>query len=269
MSTLVAFHAHPDDESLIMGGTLARASAEGHRVVGVVATNGDHGEKPADLLGGETLMDRRRAETQRSCDALGVHRLAWLGYADSGMNGWEQNAHPDAFINADVEAAAGALADILREEQADVFVTYDWHGNYGHPDHLQVHKVGHRAAQISGVSNVFEVTMNRDHFRRLMNLAAEHPELVSGNEGFTDFNPDSPADDGNPMGEPEAVISHRVDVTAFSSQKLAAIAAHASQISDTSYFTSMDPTIFDMAFGTEWFIKVGESGPPRDAWLFS
>lgn len=269
MSTLVAFHAHPDDESLIMGGTLARASAEGHRVVVVVATNGDHGEKPADLRDGETLMDRRRAETQRSCDALGVHRLVWLGYADSGMNGWEQNAHPDAFINADVDVAADALATILREEHADVFVTYDWHGNYGHPDHLQVHKVGHRAAQIAGVANVFEVTMNRDHFRRLMNLAAEHPELVSGNEGFTDFNPDSPADDGNPMGEPEAVISHRVDVTAFSSQKLAAIAAHASQISDTSYFTSMDPTIFDMAFGAEWFIKVGESGPPRDAWLFA
>jgi len=269
MSTLVAFHAHPDDESLIMGGTLARASAEGHRVVVVVATNGDHGEKPTDLAAGETLMDRRRAETQRSCDALGVHRLEWLGYADSGMTGWEQNAHPDAFINADTEVAAAALAAILIEERADVFVTYDWHGNYGHPDHLQVHRVGHRAAQIAGVADVFEVTMNRDHFRRLVTMAAEHPELASGNEGFTDFDPDSPADDGNPMGEPESAISHRIDVTAFSRQKLAAIAAHASQVSDTSYFTSMDPVIFDMAFGVEWFIKVGESGPPREGWLFS
>jgi LmbE family N-acetylglucosaminyl deacetylase len=140
MSTLVAFHAHPDDESLIMGGSLARASAEGHRVVVVVATDGDHGEKPADLAQGETLMDRRRAETQRSCDALGVHRLEWLGYSDSGMTGWEQNTHPDAFINADIEGAARALADILLEERADVFVTYEWHGNYGHPDHLQVHR---------------------------------------------------------------------------------------------------------------------------------
>jgi LmbE family N-acetylglucosaminyl deacetylase len=269
MGTLVAFHAHPDDESLIMGGSLARAAAEGHRVVVVVATNGDHGEQPADLAEGESLADRRRAETQRSCDALGVHRLAWLGYADSGMTGWEQNGHPDAFINADPEVAAAALAAILAEERADVFVTYDWHGNYGHPDHLMVHRVGHRAAQIAGVADVFEVTMNRDHFRRLMTMATEHPELVSGNEGFTDFDPDSPADDGNPMGEPESVISHRVDVTAFSKQKLAAIAAHASQISDTSYFTSMDPAIFDMAFGLEWFVKVGESGPPRDGWLFA
>jgi len=269
MSTLVCLHAHPDDESLIMGGTLAKAAAEGHRVVVVVATNGDHGEKPADLRDGETLMDRRRGETQRSCDALGVQRLAWLGYADSGMTGWEQNAHPEAFVNADTECAAKVLADILCEERADVFVTYDWHGNYGHPDHLKVHQVGHRAAQMAGVSTVFEVTMNRDHFRRLKTLANEHPELVSGNEGFTDFNPDAPADDGNPMGEPESAISHRIDVTAYSRQKLAAIAAHASQISDTSYFTSMDPTIFDMAFGVEWFIKVGETGPPRDGWLFS
>ena len=84
MSTLVAFHAHPDDESLAMGGTLARASKEGHRVVVVVATNGDHGETPANLAPGETTADFRKKEMEASCNVLGVHRLVWLGYDDSG-----------------------------------------------------------------------------------------------------------------------------------------------------------------------------------------
>ena len=100
MGTLVCFHAHPDDESISTGGSIARASAEGHRVVLVVATNGDHGEVPDDLTPGETLVDRRKAETARSAEVLGVHRLVWLGYADSGMTGWPQNEHPEAFWQA-------------------------------------------------------------------------------------------------------------------------------------------------------------------------
>jgi len=97
MGTLVCFHAHPDDESISTGGSLARASAEGHRVVVVIATNGDYGEIPEDLAEGETLVERRRAETLLSTAALGVHRLVWLGYKDSGMTGWEQNSDPESF----------------------------------------------------------------------------------------------------------------------------------------------------------------------------
>ena len=96
MGTLVCFHAHPDDEAMTTGGTMARAAAEGHRVVLVVATNGEHGESPDDLAAGETLVDRRRARDGTSRrTALGVHRVVWLGYHDSGMTGWEQNADPD------------------------------------------------------------------------------------------------------------------------------------------------------------------------------
>ena len=109
MGTLVCFHAHPDDESISTGGTMARAVAEGHRVVLVVATNGD-------LAEGESLVDRRRAETALSVEALGVHRLEWLNYADSGMTGWEQNHHERSFLQAPVNEAAGKLAAILRDE---------------------------------------------------------------------------------------------------------------------------------------------------------
>jgi len=268
MSTVVAFHAHPDDESLIMGGSLARASREGHRVVLVVATNGDHGEIPDDLAPGETLTDRRKRETQASCDVLGVHRLVWLGYCDSGMTGWEQNELPGAFVAADVDEAAQRLADVLLEERADVFTVYDWHGNYGHPDHIQVHKVGHRAAAIAGTKNVFETTMNRDHFRMVYQRAKENAVQFPDSAPSEDFNPDGPADDGNPMGEPASEISHRVDVADYCDLKLKAIACHASQISDSSFFGNMSLEIFQMMFGHEWFKKVGESGPPRDVWLF-
>ena len=98
-----------------------------------------------------------------SAAALGVHRVVWLGYSDSGMTGWEQNADPASFLQAAVDEAAERLAAVLREEHADVLTVYDWHGNYGHPDHIKVHHVGHRAAELAGTPTVFEATMNRDH----------------------------------------------------------------------------------------------------------
>ncbi|HKA04844.1 MAG TPA: PIG-L family deacetylase, partial [Acidimicrobiales bacterium] len=103
MATLVCFHAHPDDEALTTGGVMARAAAAGHRVVLVVATGGEHGEVPEDLAPGETLIERRRAETMQSAATLGVARVAWLGYEDSGMAGWDQNQNRRAFIRADVD----------------------------------------------------------------------------------------------------------------------------------------------------------------------
>ncbi|NDD98100.1 MAG: GlcNAc-PI de-N-acetylase, partial [Actinobacteria bacterium] len=150
MSTLLCFHAHPDDESIATGGTIARAVSEGHRVVLVIATDGRHGEVPSDLASGETLADRRRRETEQSVEALGAHALHWLGYHDSGMTGWPQNDEPGAFMRADLDEAAQRLARILTDEKVDVMTCYDWHGGYGHPDHIQVHRVGHRAAELHG-----------------------------------------------------------------------------------------------------------------------
>ncbi len=112
--TLVCFHAHPDDEVISTGGTIARAAAEGHRVVLVVATNGDHrrgARRPrAD---GETLVDRRRAETEASAKALGIERVVWLGYTDSGMTGWEQNGDPEQLPSRRADEAGARLAEVL------------------------------------------------------------------------------------------------------------------------------------------------------------
>ncbi len=266
MGTLVCFHAHPDDESISTGGTIARASAEGHRVVLVVATNGDHGEVPDDLAPGETLVDRRRKETEASAATLGVHRLEWLGYADSGMTGWEQNHHPNSFFQAPLDEAAERLASILRDEAADVLTVYDWHGNYGHPDHIKVHTVGHRAAELAGTERVFEATMNRTEMVRFFEMAKEAGG--SGRPDDEEWDPNGPADDGNPMGTLEEEISLRVDVSSYVDLKRASIRCHKSQITDAGFFSTMPDEQFAFAFGHEWFIEAGARSPLRDGWLF-
>lgn len=267
MGTLVCFHAHPDDESISTGGSIARAVAEGHRVVLVVATSGDHGEMPDDLAPGETLVDRRCKETEASAAVLGLHRVEWLGYADSGMTGWEQNLHSNSFLQAPLDEAAERLALILRAEHADVLTTYDWHGNYGHPDHIKVHQVGQRAAELAGTPAVFEATMNRDEMVRFFERAKAEGMVGPGGTD-DDFDPNGPADDGNPMGSTEAELTHRVDVSAYVDQKRASIRCHKSQITDAGFFSQMPDDAFRMAFGTEWYIKPGAGHPLRDGWLF-
>jgi LmbE family N-acetylglucosaminyl deacetylase len=267
MGTLVCFHAHPDDEAIGTGGTLARAAAEGHRVVLVIATNGEWGEVPDDLAPGETLADRRRAEAEASCAALGVHRLVWLGYEDSGMTGWAQNANPGSFLQAPLEEAAGRLAAILVEESADVLTVYDWHGVYGHPDHVKVHQVGHRAAQVAGTPRIFEMSVNRDSFVTLQEAARDLGEDIGQPE--IDFDPDAPADDGNPFGSAAHELTLAVDVSGYVRQKRAALFCHRSQITDTSFFLQMPEEVFAVAFGTEWYIEHGVTPTgPQPGWIF-
>jgi LmbE family N-acetylglucosaminyl deacetylase len=266
MSTLVFVHAHPDDEASSTGGSMARAAAEGHRVVLVVCTDGDLGEAPEDLADGETVVERRRKETAASAAILGIARTVWLGYRDSGMTGWPQNDDPGAFWQADVDEAGERLAAVLREERADVVVMYDWHGGYGHPDHIQVHRVGHRAADLAGTPRRFESTFNRDAMKRRMDAA---PELAPDAEpsGDFDFDPDGPQDDGNPFGTPESGIDLRVDVSAYIDQKRRALGSHASQTTDVGMMIAMPPEIFAAVFGTEWFIAPGDEHHLRDGWL--
>ena len=263
MATIVFVHAHPDDEASSTGGTIARAAAEGHRVVVVVCTNGEHGERPDDLADGESLVDRRRREMARSAEILGVRRVAWLGYSDSGMHGWEQNAADGSFWSADVDAAGARLADVLREEHADVVVVYDWHGVYGHPDHVQVHRVGHRGADLAGTARRFESTFNRDAGRR---LAEAMRELAAPDAEAWDV--DGPADDGNPFGTPEVELHLAVDVSAYIDVKRAALAAHASQTTDVTAMLEMPRDAFDTIFGTEWFIEPGAPAGLRTGFLF-
>lgn len=244
MATLVVFHAHPDDEAIATAGTMALAAEAGHRVVLVVATGGEAGEvAPNVLTDGETLGERRAAEQAQAATILGAQRLAWLGYRDSGMVDTPENEDPRCFWRADIDQAAQRLARILREERADALTVYDERGVYGHPDHLQVHRVGVQAAALAGVETVFESTINRDRFVELMREAIEARLLEP---------PDTAGVDGT-IGLPAAEITHCVDVTAVLARKRAAMAAHASQITAESLFLGMSPEHFAAFFGTEYY----------------
>ncbi len=112
---------------------------------------------PTRSAPGESLTERRVAELAASAEILGVDRVEYLGYRDSGMDGEPTNHDAEAFARADVEEAAARLAQILRDERADVLTVYDDHGGYGHPDHVQVHRVGVRAAELAGTRRVYEI----------------------------------------------------------------------------------------------------------------
>jgi LmbE family N-acetylglucosaminyl deacetylase len=257
LATIVSFHAHPDDESIGTGGTLAKAARAGHRVVLVFATRGEHGEVDVGFLDdGEELWQRREAETMRSAEILGAQRVEFLGYVDSGMMGTPENDRGGSFWSADIEEAAGKLATVLREEGADVLTIYDSDGGYGHPDHIQVHRVGVRAVELAGTPHVYENTMNRDHLRRLMEAARANGEMPA--EEVPD------PDDLDSFGRPESAITTTVDVRDLLEVKRASMRAHASQIAETSFFLAMPDDAFAEAFGWEWFIRRCDHAGHRD-----
>jgi LmbE family N-acetylglucosaminyl deacetylase len=258
--TLVTFHAHPDDEAIATGGTMLRAKAAGHRVVLVFATRGELGEYAPDALGdSETLTERRVAESMAAAEILGVDRVEFLGYHDSGMAGEPTNDHDHSFAQADLDEAGGRLARILTDEQADVLTVYDDHGGYGHPDHIQVHRVGHRAGELANTRRVVESTMNRDHLRRMI---VENRDRMPDEEGVPD------PDEMNEFGSPESIITTTIDVREFAKQKRAAMAAHASQIPADSFFLQMPDDAFEASFGYEWFIRPDAPRGTRETDLF-
>lgn len=257
--TLLAFHAHPDDEALLTSGTMARAAAEGHRVVLVVATDGDLGLAAERYAGDGHLGVRRLAELRASAAALGVARVEHLGYADSGL-GPELLPDPPGrvrFARAPAEEAAGRLAEILREEAADVLLTYDRNGGYGHPDHVKVHTVGYRAGELAGTRRTLQATVPRDTIRRAIALAGR----------FYRFPPEFDTASFERAFSPRAEITHRIDVRRYAAAKRASMRAHASQSSaeggadrTLAALLRIPRPVYDLVFAREWFVDA--SRPP-------
>jgi LmbE family N-acetylglucosaminyl deacetylase len=247
MATAVFFHAHPDDEAIATGGTMAKLADAGHRVVLVTATRGELGETPEGFLRpGESLAERRALELAAACEVLGVARQEYLGYGDSGMAGEPTNDNPSSFWCADVDEAAARLATLLREESADVLVAYDENGVYGHPDHIQVHRVGLRAGELADVERVYMATVNRDYLQSLSGRVAELGLAEPGEEQPPFEN----------LGVTGDRITTAVDVSDFVTAKRQAMKAHASQISDTSFFLTLPDAAFAAVWGREWYIRV-------------
>lgn len=247
--TIVSFHAHPDDEALFTGGSLAQASASGHRVVLVVATRGEAGL--SDGTGQpDGLGARRWRELEASAVALGVSRLVCLDYADSGLDAGAAGGGGEPFARADVEEAAERLAAVLTEENAEVLTSYDAAGGYGHPDHRQVHIVARRAAQLAGTPTLLEATVDRRlivpvlRVLRLASRVVPLPWIPDGREIFA---------------SPE-LITHSVDVRHHLDAKLAALRAHGSQATGgprtIDLLLRLPRPVSRLVLGREWFCRV-------------
>jgi LmbE family N-acetylglucosaminyl deacetylase len=240
MATVVAFHAHPDDEVVLTGGTLARIAAEGHRVVVVAATDGFVGEPP-DF----TSTVDRIAELEASARVLGLHRVVHLGYADSGY-GSAFFADPPGrtrFARADTEEAARRLAKVLLEERADLLISYEANGGYGHRDHVKVHEVGKRAAELATAPRVLYATMPRELLMRPLAKRLHLPNSYDAAAVYTAYSP-------------LASITHRIDVRAFAKRKKRALAQHRSQIPRFArLFLALLPSpVYGLFAGREWFV---------------
>lgn len=250
--TLVSFHAHPDDECLLTGGTLARAAADGHRVVLVVATAGGAGLASQAALDGVTLADRRVVELRRAATALGVAAIHLLDYDDSGMDGLA-GRDGCAFSRVDVELAAHRVADLLRAERADAITVYDPAGGYGHPDHRQIHRVGVRAAELAGTPLVLEATVDRTLLQRTLRLLHILHFRLPG------WRPE----DYRCAFTARTALTHRIDVRGYLPQKREAMRAHASQATADagtralSVFLRLPNWLYRKVFGSEWFVERG------------
>src|SRR5258708_3586095 len=182
MRTLLAVHAHPDDETITMGGTLARYSAEGVRTVVVTCTRGDLGEVRNQHVSNVDVGAVRDRELETAVQRLGVSRLVRLGYSDSGMAGWPENHRPGAFFAAHLTQAAARLVQIIEEERPQVMLTYDDTGGYGHPDHVKAHHVAVAAFAASGAAQPTKLyfvrlplTWSRDFVRSLREAGINAP----------------------------------------------------------------------------------------------
>lgn len=261
-------HAHPDDESVGTGATMAHYASQGAHVTLITCTLGEEGEihVPAyaqlSADGADQLGGYRIAELQRACEALGVTDHRFLGgagrYRDSGMMGTPANDHPRAFWRADLDEAAKLLVDVMDEVRPQVLVTYDPNGFYGHPDHINAHRVAMRAAELAAAAGFGPA--------KIYWTAVPRSVLAAGLEAFRGSS-DNPFEgatsiDEVPFGTPDDQIAARVDGRAQHEKKAAALRAHATQIPDTSWLLSVAGNFGAGFMGVEHYtLPVGERGP--------
>ena len=250
--TFLAVHAHPDDEASSTGGAFPLLKSQGVRTVLVTCTNGECGDDPSGLKpehddhDGDLVAEVRRGELDQAVALLGIDRLVRLGFRDSGMMGWAENEHPNAFWNQDPEVAALALVEVLRAERPHVIMTYNAFGFYGHPDHIQAHRV--TMAAIAHLDYEPTVYFNAVPTAVMNEMRARwRAEALERGEDFNDDMPD--------LSTPESEIAVTLDVKAFAGVKYDALAAHKSQIGENNGWMKMGREGFQERMGREWFVR--------------
>ena len=264
--TLMAVHAHPDDECVGTGGVLARYAREGIRTVLVTATRGEEGEVVAPDMHPDKvkpkLGDVRTAELECACKHLEVEEMHILGYRDSGMAGWETNNHPDCLAQADLHEATGRLVRLIRELRPHVLISYDEQGGYGHPDHIQVHRMTVAAFHAAGEATQYtELSLAPWQPSKLYYTAYPRAYILTRYEIMRAMGAEVPADrpdyDPNKVdGTPEALITTRVDIRDFVLHKMHALRCHRTQIPPDWWFTRVPHDILRDKFGLEYFTRV-------------
>ena len=275
--TFLAVHAHPDDEASSSGGTYRVLADEGVRTVLITCTNGEFGDAPGGIKPGEAGHDDdevaliREGELDHAVEILGIDRLVRLGYRDSGMKGWPQNDDPRAFWATPVEEAAARVAAVMREERPQVVMTYNEFGFYGHPDHIQAHRVTLAALELidyeptlyfNAIPNSVMVIM-RERWEREDREKREADAAKGVVHALDEETDEEPVD----LGTPDELIGAAIDVSSATDAKYEALAAHHSQVGE-SFWMKMSREEFRRAMGTEWFVRVtnpmGLSGQVTD-----
>lgn len=278
--TLLAVHAHPDDECIRTGGILARYAAEGARTILVTCTDGAVGEisDPA-LATPDNLAEVRSAELDESVRILKVSRLVKLGYRDSGMAGTADNANPASFNQANVDEAIERVVKVIRTEKPQVVVTYDERGGYGHPDHIRAHQVAVAAFAAAGdavrfpaagpawapTKLYYSVVARSAMLRFIERLREAGIETPFGRRDSET----APDEADPPFGVDDDKVTTSVDVSAYIDAKHAALASHRTQMGPEMFFMKLPPDLFAEAFGRESFQRVAGSGPTPEADLFA
>lgn len=261
-------HAHPDDETINNGATMAMYAALGADVTLVTCTRGEEGEvlveehlhKAAahdDLLG-----EHRVIELAEAMKALGVKDHRFLGapdaqYRDSGMMGTEPNNRPDSFWQADVNIAANQLATIIDEIKPHILITYDEFGGYGHPDHIQAHRVAMAAAEKSkwDIEKIYWNVMPRSVIQEGIDKMKELGSDFMGAESADDL----------PFCKDDSFVSAHINGNQYVDQKMDAMRAHATQISVDGPFFALSNNLGLQVWGNEYYTLVkGEKSEPLD-----
>jgi LmbE family N-acetylglucosaminyl deacetylase len=255
--TLMAVHAHPDDEASSTGGVLAYYADQGIRTIVVTCTNGEFGDAPGQVKPGDDGHDEqevaqlRLSELRQSCKILGVSHLEVLGYHDSGMPDWEYKDLPEAFCNVPLAEVADRIVALIEQYRPQVVISYDDKGMYQHPDHVHAALAAAEAVAKSGTpAKFYQTAMRPSSWRKVWEALREAGVEMPDRE----ISPE----EQRQMAEAEERITTSLDIRPVLERKREALQAHASQIQD-SWFSKIPPEIAADAFGFETFVRVTDT----------